>query len=515
MELQPPAICVSICEETIDALEKAIGRARPLANIIEFRLDCIDPFQIGDNFSTLDHLFANSSTPIIITYRPAEQGGRRALDIKARLMFWLFNRPSHPAFLDIEFDIARNAHAFDYGRKPDWSRVICSHHDFVGIPDDLAQLYANMATTPAGILKIAVRADDAIDCIPVFRLLERARSEGRQMIAVAMGDAGIATRILGPSRGGFLTYASLDNQTANAPGQLTVEELRSLYRIEKINGATQIMGLVGLPVAHSVSPQMHNAAFEASGVNAVYIPFAVRDVKSFLRRMVHPTTREIDWKIRGLSVTAPHKNAVMRYLDQIHPVAKEIGAVNTIVVEKDELHGYNTDASAFIRATSSKLSDLRNARCAVIGAGGAASAAAWALKRAGATVTVFARDEKKAILLAHRFDVNWEKLTENAFGDFELVVNATPVGTKGDLEKQTLATGQQLRGARVACDLVYNPEETRFLREARAAGCETVGGLDMLVAQAVEQFQLWTEVEAPENLMQQAAVKVIKSRSTK
>jgi 3-dehydroquinate dehydratase/shikimate dehydrogenase len=430
-------------------------------------------------------------------------------------MFWLFNRPSDQTVLDMEFDIARNSNAFDYGRKPDWSRVICSHHDLVSMPNDLEQLYAGMAKTPAHILKIAVQADDAIDCVPVFRLLERARADGRQMIAIAMGEAGLATRILGPSRGAFLTYAALDDQSTNAPGQPTVDDLHNLYRIQKINRQTEVMGLVGMPVAHSVSPAMHNAAFESSGVNAVYIPFPVKEIASFMRRMVHPRTREIDLNIRGLSVTAPHKSAVMSHLDRVDLAATEIGAVNTIVVEEDELVGYNTDAFAFIQTVSQQIGDLQGARCAVIGAGGSAAAVVWALKRAGAAVTVLARDANKAASFAHRFNVNRQLLSESRLGSFDVVINATPLGTSGPLEDQSPATAEQLHGARVVCDLVYNPLETRFLGEARAAGCETVGGLPMLVSQAVEQFKLWTGEDALEDLMRQVATKAIKSRSGK
>ena len=515
MEIQPPAICVSICEENLNSFEQAILNARPHANVIELRLDCLNPLQIGGDFRKLNPLIVDSPIPIIVTYRPAEQGGRRALDSKTRLMFWLFNRPSDQTFLDMEFDIARNSNAFDYGRKPDWSRVICSHHDFVGMPNDLEQLYAGMAKTPAHILKIAVQADDAIDCVPVFRLLERARADGRQMIAIAMGEAGLATRVLGPSRGAFLTYAALDAQSANAPGQPTIDELQNLYRIQKINRQTQVMGLVGMPVSHSVSPEMHNAAFESSGVNAVYLPFPVRDVASFMRRMVHPRTREIDLNIRGLSVTAPHKGAVMSHLDRVDLAATEIGAVNTIVVEEDELVGYNTDASAFSESIAQLLSDLQGVSCAVIGAGGSAAAVVWALKRAGAAVTVMGRDEKKATAFAERFKVDRQLLSESRPGDFEVVINATPLGTSGPQEAQTPATAEQLRGARVVCDLVYNPLETRFLREARSAGCETIGGLPMLVNQAVEQFELWTGVDASQDLMRHVAAKAIKSRSEK
>ena len=223
------------------------------------------------------------------------------------------------AFIDLELDLVLSfAAERSLGESwIDWSRVICSHHDFGGVPSDLDQIYERMAATPARILKIAVQADDATDCLPIFRLLERAQREGREMIAIAMGQAGVMTRILGPSRGSFLTYGSLDDESATAPGQLTARELREVYRIDQIDQQTEVIGIIGKPVGHSLSPHIHNAAFETAGVNAVYIPFEVGDAVQFMRRMAHPRSRELEWNLRGLSVTAPHKSAVMNSLDWI------------------------------------------------------------------------------------------------------------------------------------------------------------------------------------------------------
>jgi len=241
------------------------------------------------------------------------------------------------------------------------------------------------------------------------------------------------------------------------------------------------------------------------GINAVYIPFEIRDLKTFIKRMIHPRTRELDWRLRGLSVTAPHKFAMMAQLDWIEPAARQIGAVNTIVVEGEALHGFNTDAAGFIKPLARVFGDLRDARCAVIGAGGVASAALWSFKEAGAKATLFARDAAKASALAERFQASCMQLDEARFEGFDIVVNATPLGTLGQFETETPATASQLRGARLVYDLVYNPTETRFLREAREARCPTLDGLVMLVAQAVEQFKLWTGALPPESVMYEAA----------
>jgi len=321
-----------------------------------------------------------------------------------------------------------------------------------------------------------------------------------------MGDAGVMTRILGPSRGSFLTYASLDGDSGNAPGQLTARELRDVYRIDQIDLHTQVLGIMGRPVSHSLSPRIHNAAFAAASLNAVYLPFEVRDAVQFIRRMAHPKTRELAWKLAGLSVTAPHKSTVMQTLDWIEPAAKEIGAVNTIVARDDQLRGYNTDAAGFISSLRKVFGSLMGARCAIIGAGGAARACSWALSEQDADVTILARDIRKAQSLADRFGAKCRELSGATYGDFDVVVNATPLGTRGQLENETPATAAQLREVRLAYDLVYNPIETRFIRDARAAGCEVLSGIEMFLAQAVEQFELWTGGPAPVEVMRNAAV---------
>lgn len=510
----PVRICVPLCEKSLEALEHSVSSATTQGDLIEFRLDCLSRAEL-DQFDGLLRLVARTSSPTILTLRPNEEGGKCELDFEARHQFWLRLQEASGSYLmDMELDLIEGffSSTGPSSLQIDWARVIASKHDFSGVPADLEQIYKRLARTPARIVKIAVQAHDITDCIPVFRLLNRARDERREAIAIAMGSAGMATRILGPSRGVFLTYGALDAEGATAPGQITAKELRDVYRIDKITGDTQILGLAGFPVTHSISPHIQNAAFARTNFDGVYIPFEVRDLAAFMKRMVHPRTRDIDWSFRGLSVTAPHKSAVMDHLDWIEPAATEIGAVNTVVVEAEALRGYNTDALAFIKTLTQAAGDLRDARCAIIGAGGAACAALWGLRQSGTRVTVFARDVKKAELLAERFDVDSTSLDSASFEGFDVVINATPLGTSGEQDMETPARASQLRGARLAYDLVYNPAQTQFLREAQEAGCKGFGGLAMLIAQAAEQFRLWTGLEAPEEIMQSAAVAALKIR---
>ena len=314
-------ICVAVCEKTVDALESAAVRASEWADIMELRLDCLDDLE------GFERVLEQVSRPVILTFRPSEQGGHRELDQQTRETFW--KTAPRTEWWDIESDLTV---------ERDSSNIIISHHDFAGVPRDLTRIYERLEAIPARVVKIAVQANDIVDCIPVFDLLDRARAQGRDTIAIAMGNAGLATRVLGPSRGAFLTYATLEEDSATAPGQITAHKLRSVYRIGEIDRETMICGLVGLPVMHSVSPHVHNAAFRAAEINGVYLPLEVRDVATFVQRMVHPRTRELDWNLRGLSVTAPHKSAVLEHLDWIEPNAKEIGAVNTIVIDLSLIH---------------------------------------------------------------------------------------------------------------------------------------------------------------------------------
>jgi 3-dehydroquinate dehydratase/shikimate dehydrogenase len=471
---------VPVCEKDLSAFKSACERATAWADVIELRLDCLEPQNLSAAVSDL----SSFELPLILTFRPSEQGGYRDLSREERLAFWKTNSaPGDTVWWDIEADLAHHL-------APDWSRIIVSHHDFSGVPSDLEKIYERLVQTPARVIKIAVQANDVVDCIPVFALIDRARSEDRDIIAIAMGDAGIATRILGPSRGEFLTYGALDEDSATAPGQANARTLRSLYNIDAINSETMVCGLVGQPVMHSVSPHIHNAAFAHEGVNGVYLPFEVSDVESFITRMVHPHTKELNWNLRGLSITAPHKQTVMECLDWIEPQAQEIGAVNTIVVEKDRLLGYNTDAAGFIAPLHKRIGSLNKKEVAIIGAGGAARAAVWALKQEGANVTLFVRDVSK-------IKFQCKPLALASFKEYDLVVNATPVAP---------VTTEQLRGARWVYDLVYNPIETKLLYDAREAGCETLGGLEMLVAQAKIQFELWTGVAPSESIMYRSAL---------
>lgn len=491
-------ICVPVGAESFEELHTLCERAKSVADIIELRLDYLSKM----DFEKLLSLIGSIECQTLLTFRPKEQGGRSNASLEERTEFWSKVKNFPATFLDFELDLAQ---ALKDEKEVDWQRVIISHHDFEKTPEDLETLYETMTKTPARILKIATQANDFTDCIKHFHLLERAKHEGRELIPIAMGEAGKLTRILAPSRGSFLTYAALDESQTNAPGQVTAKELREVYRIDEINAGMKLYGLVGHPISHSLSPDMHNAAFRHCSINALYWLYETKDIAGFVEWNLRK--KSLGLNLYGASVTIPHKQTVMKHLDWIDETAKEIGAVNTIVVENDLLFGYNTDAIGFIIPLKEVYGGLRDARCALIGAGGAARAAVYALKKEGADVTIFARDVEKA---KKEFNVNVKRLNDSKFSGFDLVVNTTPLGTKGELENETPATAEQLFGVGLAYDLVYNPLTTAFMREAQSVYVPTIGGLAMLVAQATEQFKLWTGQDAPTEVMQRAAVERLK-----
>jgi shikimate dehydrogenase len=277
-----------------------------------------------------------------------------------------------------------------------------------------------------------------------------------------------------------------------------------VYRAKELDEKTAVYGIAAGDTSYTISPIIQNAAFQFCEMNSVFVPLQVADLDAFMRSMVKPETREVELNFHGFSVTNPHKQAIIKYLDSIDETAGKIGAVNTIKIENGKLHGFNTDAAGFIEPLIKRFGDLANARVAVAGAGGAARACIYALQMAGAEVTLFARNQNKARDLADEFGIVASPLTTDhrpLTTDFDIIVNATPLGTKGEFESESIAVAEQLRGAKLVYDIVYNPLATLLLRESKKAGIETIGGIEMLVAQGAKQFEIWTGAEAPVDVM--------------
>jgi 3-dehydroquinate dehydratase/shikimate dehydrogenase len=491
-------VCAVITEEMIDAARAAIKQAASVADLIEVRLDYLTDFDFTD-VNVLRALLEASSLPAIITCRAVSEGGRQKVNDDLRLSL-LAAASRVASYCDVEASHYEQLLRF----SPDTSRLIVSYHDFSGT-SDLDAIYDRITCLPAAVHKIVTRANNASDSLAIFKLLERARAEERPLVALAMGVAGLMTRVLGPAFGSFLTYGTLGPGKESAPGQPTCHELVNSYRVHKISRATSITGIIGSPVAHSASPAMHNCSFAELGLDFVYLPFEVEDLTEFFRRFVRPETREINWNLAGLSVTIPHKRDVIPLLDEVDPTARATGAVNTVVVNDGRLIGYNTDVRGAMEPLE-KLLPLAGESCAVIGAGGAARAVIHGLLERGARVQVFARNPEKAGELSNSFGVTVSPLESLSSSEAHIVINTTPIGMRGHSEGSSAVPRASLRGRRVAYDLVYNPLETRFLTDAREEGCITISGLEMLVAQAALQFELWTGKNPSIELMRNAAI---------
>ncbi|SRR6266404_1705512 len=509
-------ICIPLCRESASGLARALTEASAKAGLVELRLDCLQPLELAKVIPEIPELARYAELPLIITLRAADQGGHNKLDRSERISCWksiaeaCVNPDSEADLLfDLELDLLTDEGLRPIWDKLGWKRIISSYHDFTNGSPDLRAIYDRLAASGAGIIKIAVSIADAKDLSPIFELLEVAEQQDRLLIAIGMGGAGLATRVLAPARGGFCSFASLNDAESTAPGQLTVETLRSVYRFESLNRETKVAGLIGSPVLHSLSPVMHNAAFGKVGLNAIYLPFEVSDVIGFFNSIIKPGIAGSGLPVLGFSVTIPHKTAVMQLLDWIEPVAKSIGAVNTVVVREGNLHGYNTDVTGFIEPLKQRIPDLRGIRAAVIGGGGAARSVLWALGIEDVESVVFARDTEKAAVLAREFNVEVVKLQGADFTGFDVVINTSPLGTIGAQQSQTVALSHQLQGVRLAYDLVYTPKETVFIREASQAGCTVIGGIEMLVSQAMAQFKLWTGIQAPAQVFHEAAWSVL------
>jgi 3-dehydroquinate dehydratase/shikimate dehydrogenase len=387
--------------------------------------------------------------------------------------------------------------------------VILSHHDFQSCPTDLEQILRRLEDSPAAAVKVAFAARGPEDAL---RAMDALRAARKPAIALAMGEAGVLSRVLAKKFGAFGTYAALSRGEESAPGQPTVEEFKDLYGWHRMGPSTRVYGVIGHPIAHSLSPLAHNRALAAAGLDAVYLPLLIEPGEENFDRFLEALLRRpwMDW--RGLSVTLPHKEHALRFVgpERCDELARRIGAINTITIrEGGALRGDNTDYAAALEALCQAMKidrlALTGRRVAVLGAGGAARAVVAGLVHAGASVAIYNRTLARAEALASEFPCRAAPLDQLHRAEEEVLVNCTPVGMHPNVNDCPLEAIP--RSIRVVFDTIYNPLETRLLRLARDAGCVTVPGLEMFVQQAVAQFEIWTGKKAPVSLMREGVRK--------
>ena len=422
---------------------------------------------------------------LIATCRRREGGGLFRGSTEAQLKILAEAVRAGCRWCDVEIETAERVPRDELRRALSPARILVSYHDFRKTPPGLRRVVRHLEEVRGNAIKIAAQCHSVSDSV---RVNELARSR-RDVVAIPMGEFGLAGRVLSLRMGSALAYASVEQATA--PGQTTLEAMTELYRAARITRRTRVYGVIGDPIGHSLSPLLHNTAFHACKFDAVFVPFLVRDLREFLRAMK-------GFGVIGLSITIPHKETILRHLDGCDPLAERIGAVNTVVVRGGgRLYGYNTDYVGVLRSLERRMR-LAGSRVLLFGAGGAARAAAFALAQAGSIVCICARRPERARALARAAGGHATARKDLAHEFFDAIVNCTPIGMHP-------RGGSPLKSAELNCrtvmDMVYRPRETELLRLARRKGIEVISGVEMFLAQGFAQYEIWTGERAPERAM--------------
>ena len=481
---------------TLAGLEALAGKVDSPEVGLELRLDHLkEPNGLEGALGQM--LSRLHSRPVIATCRRGEAGGQfeGTVEQQGRLLSAAVRAGCQ--WVDVEIEsVDRAGVSWLEQFKP--AKVIVSYHNYRAAPP-LPAIYRRLARLPVESVKVACQVRRLSDNLRIFDLLKSYGNRGRKLVALGMGGAGIPSRVLALRYGSAFTYGSASNHFSAAPGQLPFEAMRSMYRVEHLDRRTQLFGVVGSRASLSLSPAMLNAAFQGRHMDAVYLPCETERLPDFLA-----FARKLNFQ--GFSITMPFKRDIIRSLDWIDPLAASIGACNTVAVQAGEWRGWNTDAAAVVEVLTKRLR-LAGSRILIVGAGGAARAAAYTLNAEGAMVLITARRESAALNLARGISAQVIPWENQEIIDVDAVVNATPVGMTPQVD--ALAIDLSRVRTRVVFDMVYHPLETRLLTQARGRGLVTISGLEMLVAQGARQFEIWTGNAAPRALMEQAARQVL------
>jgi 3-dehydroquinate dehydratase/shikimate dehydrogenase len=518
-------LAVAVMVESMEGALSAAARAAEVgADLIEYRLDHL-PLPPKD----VTLLVQRSALPSIVTCRPVGEGGQCTQGDAARLeVFRGAMAGARPAtYIDVELAAWQAGGVLAQGLRPllepglakgDGTGLILSAHDFSRRPADLCRKIAAMTQEPlCRVVKVAWQARSLRDNVEAFEILQQ---RTKPTIALCMGEAGLPSRVLAGKFGGLLTYAALEDGAGTAPGQPTVAELKRLYRWDRIGPQTRVYGVIGYPVAHSMSPAIHNAGFEAVGFDGVYLPMPIAPQYEPFKATVSTWLELKGLDFRGASVTIPHKENLLRFVrekgGQVEPLAGQIGAANTLTVRDDSsLYASNTVYAAALDAVCATLDitrvQLADRRVAVIGAGGVARAIVAGFAHHGAEVVVynrtFDRAQRLAADLAAAGEVSAAPLDELVRSRCQVYINCTSLGMHPNVEGSPVVEALGCWGAEtVVFDTVYNPTRTKLLRQAGAAGCKTIAGTEMFTRQAAGQFELWTGKAVPLQVFQRVVV---------
>jgi 3-dehydroquinate dehydratase / shikimate dehydrogenase len=449
-------------------------------------------------------LESHHGTIAIATCRRAASGGKFRGSIASQIDILNKAAAAGCQLVDVELQTATKVKPELLQKLRARAALILSYHDFRATKK-LDETLEKMLAIPADFYKVVSTATTLADNVTMIKFLAR-EGDKHSLVGMCMGEQGTISRVLGVRAGSMFTFASASAGQETAPGQITAQELRSVYRIDQVDVATRVYGVVGDPIAHSLSPAIMNAAFRRENVNAVYLALHAKTLKDLLT-----CVKQIP--IHGLSVTMPYKEAILPHLDNTDSHTTKIGACNTIVRAQDgRLYGFNTDAAGIVRPLERRLNTLEGARILVIGAGGAARAAVFGLKERGCEVYVLNRSLAVAKKLAHQARARIMKRPDLKKLAFDVIINATPVGMGNT--RETPLQDKEIN-ARYVFDMVYDPAETRLLKLAKERGAQVIPGIEMFVHQAARQFEIWTGKPAPFDEMLRVVLLALQDRATR
>ena len=466
-------IIVSIVGPSMQEALAQVVSSSPYADMFEFRLDLMSKPNVA-------RLLSSTPKPTIATCRPVWEGGAFMGSERERIGTLDLAAVFGANYVDIELSSTPGV-VEEFVRRKKETKVIVSHHLLDGTLFDVSRIYKALHVTGADVIKLAFEAEDAFENHLAFDFLMKAKSDRRKAVAIALGEAGESSRIFYKKFGGWAMYASTEDGKMAAPGQVPASQLKKLYRADKLSASTKVFGVVGNPVKQSKGVLVHNPLFQRARQNAVYCRFQTSDIEKFMMYLVP--------HLNGFSVTLPHKQSVMKYLDEVDATARAIGAVNTVIRRGKKLVGTNTDAPGALDAVE-RIVKVKGKRMLILGAGGAARAIAYEAKRRGADVIITNRTASRARKLGDEIGlacVKWNAL-KNA--EFDILVNATSVGMFPN--DGTSPVSKSILKNKIVFDAVYSPPITKLLRDAKSVGAKTIQGTQMYLNQAALQSELYT-----------------------
>jgi 3-dehydroquinate dehydratase/shikimate dehydrogenase len=484
-------ICVTIGRGRHASLaEEWKAAADAGAELVELRIDCLrrDP--------DMKRILAQRPTPCVFTIRRGADGGLWRGNEEKRQQLLREAIVSGVDYVDLEMDIATKIRRFGKTKR------IVSYHNLKATPAELPDIAEQCDEMDADVVKVATLADSVADA---SRVLELGPKAAVPTVPIAMGEVGFFTRVLGRKFGAPFTYAGFNPERIFAPGMPFFQDFGRDYSYAAIDAQTEVYGVIGDPIAQSLSPAIHNASFRHLGLNKVLVPFLIPE------GTLEPSLNALGWlDLKGYSVTIPHKEAIVPMLSARDGAVDKTGTCNTVVVEDGKRIGHNTDYRAAMVSLEDALgghsenedaSPLLDKQVLLLGAGGVARAIAFGLSRRGASITVTNRHDDRATQLAEEVGcrtVNWG---QRASTIAEIIINCTPVGMHPQVDDTPVPPAAFQRENMVAFDTVYHPENTMFLKLARERGAKTVSGVDMFILQAAQQFKLYTGQDAPVDVM--------------